>query len=258
MCAGMRIAPVPLLWLFYTALSAAASAPAPEIPRVPMAACPENEQSGATHTQPAQTMPADVSPAIAAQLAYYRAEGAAGEYAPQRWSCRGWTGSNGTILVVTPKALGPPYFPLPAISGPAIMIQSSPRETSGRFHVAIVAAQLFPLVGAAFIAQVRAERLIPDGSLVAERDSDDELQYLSDRFVQYTTPANHSGLGTQGMLDVSNLPIRGLTILSLEDAADALTEVRIRLPPNLNPLAAVLLQLETACVQRRGGCRADQ
>jgi hypothetical protein len=252
----MRIAACLFLLLSWTAHSAAA--PAPEAPRVPVAACPENEQSGATRVQAAQTMPADVSAAIAAQIAYYRAEGSAGVYAPQRWSCHGWSGSNGSILVVTPKALAPPYFPLPAIMGPAVMIQSSPRESSGRFHVAIVAAQLFPLVGADFIARIRQEHLIPDSSLVAEHDPDDELQYLSDRFVRYTTPANHSGLGTQGMLDVSNLPIHGLTILSLEDAADALTEVRIRLPPAQNPVAAALLQLQTACIQRRGGCRASQ
>ncbi|MGH8230546.1 MAG: hypothetical protein ACRESY_01855, partial [Steroidobacteraceae bacterium] len=174
----MRIAPWLPLLLSWTALSAAAPAPAPAVPRVPVAACPENEQSGATRVQAAQTMPADVSPAIAAQIAYYRSEGTAGVYAPQRWSCHGWSGSNGSILLVTPKTLGPPYFPLPAISGPAVVIQSSPRDGSGRFHVAIVAAQLFPLVAADFIAAVRQEHLIADSSFVAEHDPDDELQYL--------------------------------------------------------------------------------
>ncbi|HEY1725518.1 MAG TPA: hypothetical protein VGF89_08845 [Steroidobacteraceae bacterium] len=251
----MRIAAV-ILWVTWSALGAAL--PAAELPRVPVAACPENEQPGAGRMQAAQSMPVDVSPAIAAQLAYYRAEGTPGVYAPQRWSCHGWSGSNGSILLVTPKALEPPYFPLPSITGPAVMIQSSPRETSGRFHVAIVAAQLFPLVAADFITQVRQEHLIPDNSFSAEHDADDELQYLSDRLVQYSTPANHSGLGTQGMLEVSNLPIRGLSILSLEDSTDALTEVRIRLAPALSPVAAAVLQLETACIQRRAGCRSVQ
>src|ERR1019366_5040228 len=203
-------------------------------------------------------MPARVPQGMTEQLAYYRAEGSPGVYAPRGWSCRAWYGSNGSVLVVTPKRIEPPYFPLPVITGPAVMIQSSDGGASGRFHVAIVAAQLFPLVAEEFITRVRQEHLISDSSFDVEPYPDDQLRYLTDRFAEYTTPANRSGLGTAGMLETSNLPVRGLTILNLEAEANGLTEVRVRLPAGLNSVAEAIVQLETACLQLQRGCRGLQ
>ena len=87
---------------------------------------------------------------------------------------------------------------------------------------------------------------------------DDQLRYLTDRFVEYTTPANRTGLGTDGLFDMSNLPVRGLTILNLEAEANGLTEVRVRLPAGLNSVAETIVQLETACLQLQRGCRGLQ
>ena len=81
------------------------------------------------------------------------------------------------------------------------------------------------------------------------------LSQILDRLVQYTTPPNRAGLGTAGMLEVSDLPVKGLTILNLASDANALTEVRVRLPAGLNAVAAAIVQLETTCVQLSRGCR---
>jgi hypothetical protein len=129
------------------------------------------------------------------------------------------------------------------------MIQTTDAETSGRFHVAIVAARLFSVVAAEFIAAVRQEHLISDSLFDARPYPDDQLQYLSDRFVRYTTPANRNGLGTESLLELSNLPIRGLTILHPGRDMRSLIEVRVRLPASLNPVAEAIVQLETACLQ---------
>ena len=135
------------------------------------------------------------------------------------------------------------------------MIQASDGGTSGRFHVAIVAAQLFPLLGSEFITRVRQEHLIPDSSFDVEPYPDDQLRYLSDRFVEYTTPPNRAGLGTDGIFEMSHLPVTGLTILNLEDEMNSLTEVRVRLPAGLNSVGEAIVQLEMACVQLQRGCR---
>jgi hypothetical protein len=190
----------------------------------------------------------------AAQLSYYHDAVLPGVYAPKGWHCTVWDGSNGRILLVTPQHLAAPYFPLPVITGPAVMIQTTQGESYGRFHVAIVAAELFPVVGREFIKNVRQEHLISDSSFDAEHYPDDRLQYLSDRFVQYTTPPNRSGLGTEGILDMSDLPVRGLTILNPHTEVISLTEVRVRLSSELNPVAEAILRLETACVQQQGVC----
>jgi hypothetical protein len=57
------------------------------------------------------------------------------------------------------------------------------------------------------------------------------------------------------MLEVSDQPVRGLTILNLESEANALTELRVRLPANLGGVAEAIVQLETICVQLPRGCR---
>jgi hypothetical protein len=245
-----------VLLLACPALAAAASAEAQQ--RVPAVGCPANDQMGGSRLQAGASMPAPVQQQLAGQIAYYEAEHSPGVYAPRGWSCRAWIGSNGSVLVVTPRRLEPPYFPLPRITGPAVTIDSSDAGTSGRFHVAIVAAQLFPLVGSDLITRVRAEHLISDSSFDVEPYPDDQLRYLSDRFVQYATPPNRSGLGTDGLLEMSDLPIRGLTLLNLAVEVNTLTEVRVRLPLALNPVADSIVQLETACVQLPRGCRGLQ
>lgn len=220
--------------------------------------CPANDEMGTAKPLAGESMPAPVQQAIAEQIAYYKAEASPGVFAPRGWSCRAWDGSSGSTLLVTPKPIEPPYFPLPKITGPAVMIQSSDTESSGRFHIAIVAAQLFPLLGQELITRVRQEHLISDSSFDAEHYPVDRLSYLSDRFVEYTTSANRTGFGTDGLFEVSNLPVRGLTILNPEAEVNALTEVRVRLPAALYAVAEAIVRLETACLQLKQGCRALQ
>ena len=223
--------------------------------QVPLVDCPTNEQPGHSAPRVGVSMPAAVDGRQAEQLAFYRSLNSPGVYAPRGWSCHGWDGSNGTILVVTPRPLAPPFYPPPAIAGPAVMIQSSDAGSSGRFHVAIVAAQLFALIADQFIATIRQEHVISDSALQAVPDPDDQIQYISDRLVQFTTPANRTGLGTDGMFALSDWAVRGLIILNLERDVNSLTEVRVRLPAPLNAVAATVVQLETTCIQLPGGCR---
>jgi hypothetical protein len=249
---GVHIGMSFALWLSGPALGSAAI---PEIqPRVAAFGCPANDQIGPARLQTGETIPTPVDQRLTEQMAYYSAEGSPGVYAPKGWSCRAWYGSNGSVLVVTPKRIEPPYFPLPMITGPAVMIESSDGGSSGRFHVAIVAVRLFPLLGSEFITRVRQEHLISDSLFEVEPYPDDRLEYLSDRFVAYTTPANTAGLGTDGMFEVSDLPVMGLTILNLAAEVNSLIEVRVRLPAALNSVAQAIVQLETVCVQLPRGC----
>jgi hypothetical protein len=243
-------------WLLGTALNAAEAPDNQQ--RVAAIGCPTNDQAGPAWLEAGEVLPAPMEQHMSEQIGYYRAEGSPGIYAPKGWSCRAWLGSNGSVLIVTPKRIEPPYFPLPTITGPAVTIETWDKGASGRFHVAIVAAQLFPVVGNEFITQIRQEHLAPDSSFEAESHPDDRVRYLSDRLVEYTTAPNRTGLGTAGLLEMSNLPIRGLTMLNLEDEVNALTEVRVRLPPALSPVAAAIVKLETTCVQLQRGCRGLQ
>jgi hypothetical protein len=220
--------------------------------------CPANDQTGAAHPLAGASMVAPVQQSQSEQIDYYKDEYGPGVYAPRGWSCRAWAGSNGTLLLVTPKRIEPPYFPLPAVTAPAVMIQTSDIGATGRFHAAIVAAQLFPLIAEEFITRVRQEHLISDSSFNVQSYPNDQIRYLTDRLVEYATPVNHMGLGTEGLLEISNLPVRGLTMLNLESEANALIELRVRLPATLNSAGEAIMQLETACLQLKQGCRALQ
>jgi hypothetical protein len=234
------------------------AAAAPSQARAPTINCVGNDQVDSSQAQKGASVPIPVEQSIADQMAYYKAEHGTGIFAPRGWYCRAWNGSNGSFLAVTPKPIPPPYFPLPSIGGPAVTIATWDGESSGRVRVAVVASQLFSVVGSEFVARVRQEHLISDSAFDPESFPDDQLQYLSDRFVEYTTPANRAGIGTDGMLDMSNLPIRGLTILNLVEDANSLIEVRVRLPPNLSSLTEPILTVETSCVQLPKGCRSLQ
>jgi hypothetical protein len=245
----------PLACLFVFSCLGTANAADPDRVAVSFVGCAEDGQLAPAKSQTGQSMPVGLDQQVATQIAYYGAAHTPGVFAPKGWHCQLWDGSSGTILVVTPQQIAPPYFPLPVIAGPAVMIQSSDGGSSGRFHVAITASRLFSVVGREFIARVRQEHLISDSLFDAEPHPDDQVRYLSDRFVEYTTPPNRAGLGTEGMFEMSNLPIRGLTILNLETEANSLLEVRVRLPASQNSVTEAIVQLETACVQLQRGCR---
>jgi hypothetical protein len=248
------VAGILLPYLWTGAARAAEANPA----AVPLVGCRADGEMGPTKSAPTHSSAVTSDPRTAALIAYYGTAHGPGVYAPKGWYCLTWEGSNGTILVVTPRRIPPPYFPLPVIAGPAVMIQSSDAGTSGRFHVAVVAAQLFPVVGAEFVARIRDEHLISDSSFDVEPYPDDQLQYLSDRLVEFVTPPSHTGLGTEGLFDMSDLPVRGLVILNLQDEVNSLIELRVRLPAGLNSVAAAIIQLETTCLQLHGRCRGFQ
>jgi hypothetical protein len=256
----MRLLSNGLLPMFCFVTAATVTAAAPDIQqRAPSIVCPFSDQAEPSKFQAGESVPipADQQP-LAAQIAFYHAEHSPGVFAPKGWSCRAWSGSNGTFLAVTPQRISPPFYPLPTITGPAVTIDSWDATSSGRFHVAIIAAQLFAADGGEFSARVRQEHLISDASFNAVHSPDDDLRYLSDRIVEFTTAANRKGLGTDSMLESANWPIRGLITLDLKNESSALTEIRVRLPANLTAVADAIVQLETVCVQLQQGCRGLQ
>jgi hypothetical protein len=67
------------------------------------------------------------------------------------------------------------------------------------------------------------------------------LRYLSDRAVEFTTPAGADGLGTEGMLKASDVPIRGLVALNPRGEIDSERRMILRLPTALSHLGEALL-----------------
>jgi len=220
------------------ALLLAAAVPAAAVPFV---GCPSDGQQGPQHAPPSGAVPGAVAPAAAAGLAYY-STGEIGVLAPRGWHCFGLSGSNGSILFVTPARQSFATLNDSAgLRGPAIQISLSYGGTSGRFAVAQAIARLFP-AHRAFAEQVAEEGIMTE-PLPAGPYPDDRLVRLSPTEVAFTTPGGRTGLGTQNRFARGEDPVEGIVIL-LPDGADEeidLVKLDLRLPATLAPLAPAIV-----------------
>ncbi len=236
-------------------VAVASSVPAVDLPRseVPFVGCPTDGQAGPIAPPRGDAISVNLQPAVAQRLAYYQAEQGYGALAPKGWHCRGWYGSSGGSLVVTPQEIPPPYFPTPKITGPAVYV-SGLVATSGRFWIAITAARLFPQSTHEFVERIKGEGVLPAKDFDVKPFPSDHLHYLSERAVEFTTPAGQDGLGTSGMLQASVLPIRGLVALNPEAEIDSQREIYIRLPAELSDLIQPILKWQSLCFIHNQGC----
>lgn len=164
-------------------------------------------------------------------LAYYQADRGPGILAPRGWSCVGLSGSGGSFLFVVPQQLDASVL-LHAerfrLSGYVVAVHLADGESSGRFEVAQVIARVFP-----------AHKAFVDGVIYAfdffapevtwGPYPGDKLHYLSGGVVEYSTPPNSEGLGTQSPLKPNDQPIVGAAIL--QGQTPDLVLLSMRLPP---------------------------
>ena len=219
--------------------------------------CPADGQVGSIEPPRGKPVAVNLPGAIAARLAYYQSAQGPGVLAPRGWHCRSWYGSNGAFLAVTPEEIPAPYFPIPRITGPVVYIAGIDAETSGRFTVAVTAARLFPKSTRDFVAKIKAEEPARYVDFDVKPFPADQLHYLSGRAVEFVTPADKEGLGTQGMLLPSSLPIRGLIALDPEEIVEGERELFVRLPDDLLPLSHPIFTWEKPCLIQAKCLRLD-
>ncbi len=181
----------------------------------PSIGCPEEGQTGFS---PAPTIIKNVPIVIrwaAEHLAYYKGT-TLGVLAPRGWHCFGAWGSSGEVLIVTPGKLGAANFDAmekEGIRGPAIEIQKSDGNTSGRFTVAEVVARLFPDYQR-FVLGVVQEGILPASHFPPGPYESDMLVRRSRTDVWFRTPGNAVGMGTaMSMLAKGRNPITGAAML---------------------------------------------
>ena len=184
-----------------------------------------------------------LAPKTASQVAYYiSAMGAIGVLAPRDWNCFGTYGSNGDALYVSPQPIDRAKLfstDQSGFTGPVIELAQSIGDTSGRFTVADIIARVFPAFRD-FATHVMSESNPPFQKYTFRPYPEDVLTYKSKTVVEYQTPANAEGLGTQSRLKKNASPIEGVAIL-IGDTPDALL-LSVRLPPGLAGLAPAIVQ----------------
>jgi hypothetical protein len=174
---------------------------------------------------------------LSERLAYYGSS-ESGVLGPRGWHCFMAEGSNGSVLLIAPKAITKLDE---SLSGPAIQATSMSGETSGRFGVAKVIARVFP-AHMDFAKKVIAEDIEPASDFPSGPYPSDKLTYRNDSVVEYHTPPNAEGLGTVSRLRKDSDPIDGVAIFATDDDASSINIIAVKLPSDMDDLKPIIIK----------------
>ena len=221
---------------------------------VPFVGCSADGQSGPIQPPKGQPKVVSLGQHPAGAIAYYKGEQAPGVFAPAGWHCRVWYGSSGSSILVTPTPIGTTHLVPPKVVAPAVEMGLRLAGTSGRFSVASYASRLFPKILARFIEGVKNQHLVPDSEFAPRRYARDSVSSVDSLVTEFTTPANVSGLGTEGLLGPSRDPIRGVAVIAPDPTEPDMSILRVRLGGNMRQVEGAVLRLNRECMQKTDGC----
>jgi hypothetical protein len=217
-----------------------AKTPATAATTVPFIGCQSDGQVGPLEAPKGTSKVVQMSAKAAQLLAYYQAEQGPGVLAPRGWNCFGTYGSNGSSLYVSPQPINATIVfsdNWKGFTGPVIQISDEIGDTSGRFGVAQMIARVFQS-HKVFVRRVIAEGIEPASDFPSGPYPNDKLIYKSKEIVEYQTPAQTDGLGTQSRLQKNADPIRGVAILV--GSEPSLVFLAARLPSDRTDLAPII------------------
>ena len=221
--------------------------------KVPFVGCPSDGQTGPIAPPTGSTRTVHLSSKLPGAIAYYQGDGGAGVFAPAGWHCLALYGSSGEAIIVSADALPKSGVPSgSSIDAPVIEYSALSGETSGRFGVATYGHMLFPDLTKDFVKGVEDEGIESKSEIEEPKYPRDKLTFLNKTLVQFETPANAKGLGTEGYASVSHAPITGLVSLDEGDDGMGISILRISLGKKDDAWTAILLLLNTPCLTGNG------
>jgi hypothetical protein len=221
---------------------AAAASPQKLDAHIPFVGCKADGQAGPVNAPNGKSMVLPIAAEAAQRLAYYKSEQGIGVLAPRGWYCFGVYGSSGYSLYVSPQPITTANLfstTWSGFTGPVIEIAGEDGDTSGRFGVARTIALVFP-AHRAFVEKVIEEGIEPANSFPFGPYPKDKLIYRSKEMVEYQTPGDTDGLGTNSRLKKNADPISGVAVL-MGQSPDLLL-LSVRLSPNLADLTSNIVQ----------------
>lgn len=181
--------------------------------------CASDGQIGPQAAPVGKSKTVSIPAAIAQRLAWYEAENGPGVLAPRGWHCFSTYGSNGASLFVSPDPIDAKMLfsdTWNGFSGQAVQISFSFGDTSGRFEVAKIIARVFPAYKQ-FVQDLIEESHEPASEYPFGPYPHDNLTYFAKNVVEFETPANAEGLGTDSLLQANGSTIDGVAIIVGED-----------------------------------------
>jgi len=108
-------------------------------------------------------------------------------------------------------------------------------------------------VAAKFIERVESESLVPAEEFALGPYANDSVRYADSLTVEFTTPANKTGLGTERSFAPSQDAVRGIAVLATSGDW-GMSILRVRLGPSMRRVEAAILKLNKECMQRIDRC----
>lgn len=212
---------------------------------VPFVGCASDGQTGPHKAPSGKSLAVSIPAALAERLAYYKAKYGIGVLAPRGWHCFSTYGSSGENLFVSPDPVDSQLWlslKWQGFTGPAVQISVFDGGTSGRFEVAKVVAKVLPAYKT-FAQKVIAEGLEPASHFPFGPYPDDKLTYRGNNTVEFETPGNAQGLGTDSRLLMNASPIDGVAIIGGKDTDLTLLTARFA-GSDQDLIAAIVAQAE--------------
>ena len=205
---------------------------------VPFVGCGSDGPSDPREAPKGTNTSVPITTKAAQMLASYRSPEGLSVLAPRGWYCLGLYSSGGDSLYVGPQPIDERRIGRSGFAGPIIEFSHTFGTNSRRFDVARIIARVFPAYKSS------AYKLLEGfdsetSSLTFGPYPHDALTYKGKRVVEYKTPAQTDGLGTQSRLKKNGSPIEGIAILV--GPTPALSLLSVRLPPELVGLASVIV-----------------
>lgn len=242
-CVGLAAAPM----MFAQATAAAKPAQAANktgpsaVVMVPFVGCASDGMAGPQAAPTGQSLAVQIPAATAQRLAYYKAEYGPGALAPRGWHCFSNYGSDGSNLFVSPDPINPSdlsSMDWKGFTGQVVEVSEMDGGTSGRFEVAKIIARVFPAYKS-FAQNVIAEGIEPASDFPFGPYPSDKLTYRGKNIVEFETPANAQGLGTDSRLQANASPIDGVAIIAGADTD--LVQLSARVPASDSDLIPAMV-----------------
>jgi hypothetical protein len=213
---------------------------------VPFVGCPADGQVGPLDPPKGTTQLVHIPKEAAQQLAFYKAEQGFGVLAPRGWHCFETYGSSGSSLFVSPQPIDAKMLfsdGWKGFTGPVIQLSGEDGGTSGRFGVARMIARVFPS-HQLFVRKVIAEGIEPASNFPSGPYPKDKLVYSTKELVEYQTPPQTEGLGTQSRLLKNIDPILGVAMLvgRVKEREPSLLLLAVRLPSEMASLSSAIIR----------------
>jgi len=205
---------------------------------VPSVGCISDGPSDAREAPKGTNTSVPITINAAQLLASYRSPEGLSVLAPRGWYCLGLYSGGGDTLYVGPQPIDESMIGRSGFTGPMIEISHTFGPNSRRFDVARIIARVFPAYKSSAYKLLEGFDSATN-SLAFGPYPQDALTYNSNRVVEYKTPAQTEGLGTQSWLKMNGRPIEGVAML-VGQTPDLLV-LAVRLPPGLNGLTSVII-----------------